>query len=353
MGHYSRPRRARLPVAPDPEVFDVFVSFPRRAAVLVSSCAVALIAASLAAAPQERLDERFSHHLTDPEPYLAHGHAFLPPNPDSTPAPIPHPGQVAVCDEPGSDEIVSLPDPGAPDGEGRPMWVRRPPGPDSADLPVLYLLHGSASTHRTLMGADLGTHLDQQMCRSGVEFVIAAPYGQESGGSTTEWGDAHDGRFALESFVTGAAVTAVEGERPRPRSLRAIGGFSMGGYGAAALALRNPGHYSQVVSWGGYFRVDDPHGVLGEDPAPHSPDLLLEPKEVRDLRFMLVEGREDHTPLQRGSIHGEAERFSGLLTDRGMTVTTLRPRGGHDLDTWKRTFPETVDFLVSGWTVTP
>jgi 16S rRNA (cytosine1402-N4)-methyltransferase len=36
-----------VPGCPDTEVFDVFVSFPRRAAVLVSSCAVALIAATL------------------------------------------------------------------------------------------------------------------------------------------------------------------------------------------------------------------------------------------------------------------------------------------------------------------
>lgn len=330
----------------------MFVSFPRRAAVLVASCAVALIAATLATVPQEGLVERIGHHLTAPAPELAHGHVSFPPGIDSTPAPIPHPGQVAVCEEPGSDEVVTLPDTGAPE-EGRELWIRRPPGPDSADLPVLYLLHGSSSSHRTLMDADVGARLDRQMCRSGVEFVIAAPYGQESGGATTEWGDAHDGRFALESFVTGAAVTAVEGEFPRPRSLRAIGGFSMGGYGAAALALRNPDLYSQVVSWGGYFRADDPHGILGEDTDPHSPDRLLGSEDVRDLRFMLVEGREDHTPLQDGSIHGEAERFAALLAGHGMTVTTLRPRGGHDLTTWKRTFPEAVDFLVAGWASTP
>lgn len=331
----------------------MFVSFPRRAAVLVSSCAVALIAATLATAPQEGLVERFGHHLNAPAPELAHGHVAFPPGADSAPAPIPQPGQVAVCGESGRDEVLTLPDPGAPGEEGRALWIRRPPGPDSADLPVLYLLHGSASTHRTLMDADLGARLDQQMCRTGVEFVIAAPYGQESGGATTEWGDAHDGRFALESFVTGAAITAVEGEYPRPRSLRAIGGFSMGGYGAAALALRNPDLYSQVASWGGYFRVDDPHGTFGEDTAAHSPDRLLGSEKARDLRFMLVEGREDHTPLQEGSIHGEAERFAGLLTEHGMTVATLRPRGGHDLAAWKPTFPETVDFLVAGWASTP
>lgn len=330
----------------------MFVSFPRRAAVLVSSCAVALIAASLATAPQELLGERIGHHLSAPEPELAHGHALLPPRPGSTPAPIPHPGQVAACEEPGRDEIVTLPDPDAPE-EGRPLWIRRPPGPDSTDLPVLYLLHGFADTHRTLMDAGVGANLDRQMCRSGVEFVIAAPHGQEGDGATTEWGHTRDGRFALESFVTGAAVAAVEGEHPRPRSLRAIGGFSMGGYGAAALGLRHPGLYSQVVSWGGNRPADDADGPTVEDTAPRSPDLLVDPEDVGDLRFMLVEEREDRAPLPRGGVHGGAERFSDLLTEHGMTVTTLQPRGGHDLETWQRTFPEAVDFLVSGWASTP
>ncbi|PDP87920.1 esterase [Glycomyces fuscus] len=330
----------------------MFASFSRRAFVLASSCVVATAAATLATLPPEDLTDRLDSGL-GPEPRLAHSGMRFPPYPGaSAPAPPPRPGQVAVCDEPGRDEVVTLPDTGAPEG-GRPLWIRRPPGPDSADLPVLYLLHGSASTHETLMDEDVGGLLDRQMCRSGVEFVIAVPYGQESGGTTTEWGDAADGRFALESFVTGAAVEAVEGGHTRPRELRAVGGFSMGGYGAAALALRNPVLYTQVVSWAGYFRVDDPHGVFGGDTEPHSPDRLLGSGGTGDLRFMLVEGTEDHTPLQEGSIHGEAERFAGLLTERGMTVATLHPHGGHDFTTWKRSFADTVDFLVSGWTATP
>lgn len=330
----------------------MFATFSRRAGVLAASCVVATVAAALATVPPEGLTERLDHHL-GPGPRLAHNELRLPPLQGSSgPAPIPTPGQVAVCDGPGTEEVLTLPDNGAPEG-GRPLWIRRPPGPDSADLPVLYLLHGSASTHRTLMGEDIGELLDQEMCRSGIEFVIAAPYGQELEGSDTEWGDAAHGRFALESFVTGPVVEAVEGEHPRPRALRAVGGFSMGGYGAAALALRHPGLYSQVVSWAGYFRVDDPHGTFGDDPASHSPDLLLDSEEVRDIRFMLVEGTDDHTPLQKGSIHGEAERFADLLAEHDMTVATLHPRGAHDFATWKRSFPDAVDFLASGWTSTP
>ncbi|WP_116245657.1 esterase family protein [Nocardiopsis sp. FIRDI 009] len=331
----------------------MFASFSRRAVVFVSSCTVVVSAAVLATAPPGGLPERIGQHLFGADPEAGVGEVRFPPVEGvTTPAPIPEPGQVAVCDEPGRDEVVTLPDADALGG-GRPVWIRRPPGPDSADRPVLYLLHGSASTHRTLMDEGVGDLLDEQMCRTGVEFVIAAPHGQVASGVTTEWGDAADGSFALESFVTGAVIRAVEGDHIRPRGLRALGGFSMGGYGAAATALRNPDLYGQVASWGGYFRVDDPDGVFGEDTAAHSPDRLLDSTEVRDLRFVLVEGEEDHTPLQEGSIQGEAARFADLLAERGMTVATLHPRGGHDFRTWTRAFPDTVDFLVSGWSATP
>lgn len=330
----------------------MFATLPRRALVLASSCAVALAAAGLATSTPEgitaRLDDQWG-----PGPGLAHSQALPPPAPrGSPPGVLPKPGEVAVCDQPGTDEVVALPDTGAPEG-GRPLWIRRPPGPDSADLPVLYLLHGSASTHETLMRQDLGVLLEREMCRSGVEFVIAAPHGQATGGATTEWADAADGGFALESFVTGAAVAAVEGGHRRPRALRAVGGFSMGGYGAAAIALRHPDLYGQAASWGGYFRVDDPDGVFGRRTDAHAPDRLLDSERVRGLRFSLVEGRDDHTPLQEGSIHGEADRFARLLAARGMTVATAHPLGGHDFGTWKRTFPDTVDFLVAGWSATP
>ncbi|MFC3998463.1 alpha/beta hydrolase [Nocardiopsis sediminis] len=326
----------------------MFTTLSRRTSVLVASSLVVATAGVLAAAQSEEqrsaATERGSAAalpLSDADPGDAHrsGQAAV----DA------RPGDVAVCDQPGTDEIIEVPDAGAPDGK-RPVWVRRPPGPDSADLPVLYLLHGSTTTHMTVKDADVGPAMDEQMCRSGVEFVIAAPFGQEVGGRDTEWGDQVDGEFNIETFVTEKAVKAVEGDNERPRSLRAIGGFSMGGYGAAALPLRNPELYSQAVSWAGYFKVDDPSGTFGPNPDDHAPDQLLDDPEARDIRFMLVEGTEDHTPLQEGSINGEAERFEKLLQERDIEVRTEYPEGGHNFDTWRPTFRESVDFLTEGWT---
>ncbi|GAB3206877.1 alpha/beta hydrolase [Marinactinospora thermotolerans] len=327
----------------------MFATLSRRTTVLVASSLVVSAAGMLAA---------FRAEEAGPVPVTAarqeappRATAFVEPGGGEATV-EPRPGDVPVCHEPGRDEIVHIPDKGAP-SQGRPIWIRRPPGEDSADLPVMYLLHGSTGTHQTVRDTNVGPLMDEQMCRVGVQFVIAAPFGQEVNGSDTEWGDSVNGDFAIESFVTGKAIEAVEGDNRRPRSLRAITGYSMGGYGAAALALRHPDLYSQSVSWGGYFKVDDPAGTFGDDPEAHAPDLLLDDPEVRDIRFFLVEGTDDYTPLQKGTIHGEAARFAKLLERRDMTVETAFPVGGHDYSTWITTYPQVVDFLVEGWSEQP
>jgi Putative esterase len=44
-----------------------------------------------------------------------------------------------------------------------------------------------------------------------------------------------------------------------------IVGISGGGYGATLIALHNPGTYSAVESWSGYFRATNPAGTAALD----------------------------------------------------------------------------------------
>jgi enterochelin esterase-like enzyme len=108
----------------------------------------------------------------------------------------------------------------------------------------------------------------------------------------------------------------------------------MGGYGAAALALRHPQLYSQVASFGGHYRLDDPDGVFADDDADHAPDQLVSAATAGQLRFFLVEGAQEDAALQNGSIRGEAERFATILRRDDVTVGTAHPPGGHDANGW-------------------
>lgn len=245
----------------------------------------------------------------------------------------------------GTDSLIRIPDEGAALTGGRDLWIHRPAGPDRPSLPVLYLLHGIPGSALAEAAGPLGGQFDQIICRTHRPFVVAAPDG--NAGGDTEWGDAADGRFTLESMVTTRVIAAVEGDRRRPRQLRAIGGFSMGGYGATAIALRHPDLYGQVVSFGGYFRIDDPDHTFGANPEAHDPGRMLD--AAGGLRLFLVEGADDHEALQSGSIHGEAERFAAQLRPLGVDVETDHPPGGHDPTTWDAALPAAVSFLDTGW----
>ena len=246
---------------------------------------------------------------------------------------------------PGADSVLVVADRSAPGGR-RAIRVHRPAGPDRADIPVLYLLHGYPADPAVLAAGSLLHILDAEMCRTGQPFVVAIPDGR-AGHLDTEWGDDARGRFALETFVTGQAVTLVEGALRRAPALRTIGGFSMGGYGAAALALRHPDEYRQVAAFGGYCRIDDPDRVFGNQPSAHAPDQLLSAADGQ--RYFLVEGRDEHTPLQVGSIRGEADRMAALLRSRAAAVAVAHPPGGHGNDAWYPQLSAMVDFLDAGF----
>lgn len=264
------------------------------------------------------------------------------PSPSDPPSPSPSP-TVDPC-APGTDTVVSASDHGAPDGR-RAVWVHRPAGPDSATIPVLYLLHGFPGDPSGLTDSSLPQTLDSLMCQTGQPFVVAVPDGR-SGETDTEWGDDQSGRFDIETFVTSVAIGLVEGDQRRPASLRAIGGFSMGGYGAATLALRHPDEYRQIAAFGGYYHPDDPDQVFADD-SDHAPDQMVD--SAHGQRYFLVEGTSDETPLMDGTIHGEADRFARLLRDAGVTVKVSHPDGGHSPDAWYQELPAMVSFLDTGW----
>ena len=278
-----------------------------------------------------------------------HGAAPAPPTvPAPPPAPVPVPATAitsAPTCGPGIDSTPAVPDRSAPGGR-RTVWVHRPAGPDRADLPVLYVLHGYPADPVKLTTGSLPRILDAQMCRTGRPFVVAVPDGR-AGTLDTEWGDDARGRFAIETFVTQRAVALVEGDQRRPAALRAIAGFSMGGYGAAVLALRHPDEYRQVASFSGYYRVDDPDRVFGRQPGAHAPDRLLD--AAAGQRYFLVEGTDEHTRLQVGGIRGEADRFAAVLRARQVTVSVAHPPGGHADDCWYPQLGAMVDFLTAGW----
>jgi predicted esterase len=247
--------------------------------------------------------------------------------------------------QPGRVEFLRLPS-GDADGSAREVWVYRPPGPDRADLPVLYFLHGYPGTDRNAEMVGLAAVLDEAIAATGRAFVVAFPDGGSTIHPDTEWANSVDGKVRLERFVTTTVIRGVEGSHRRDRHHRAIAGFSMGGYGAMNLGLRHPGLYGQVVSISGYFHPDDPDRMGGGRAgwaAANRPDRLL--GRAWRTRLLLLDAEQEHDPL----IKGEATRFAGLARRAGLHPSLVVAPGRHTWAMVMTQVPTIARFLDTGW----
>lgn len=252
------------------------------------------------------------------------------------------------CAVPVVQSLLRVADTGAPNGQ-RDIRLYRPPGPDSRRLPVLYLLPGLPGTDNDFAKAALVEDLVGRYC-AGQRFVVAVPDEQVTLNAgrlyDTEWADDPSGRFDLETFVTDTMVRAVEGNDRRVSALRAIGGFSMGGFAAASIAMRHPTEYSTVLAVAGYFHIDDPDEALGTSFATreaHDPDNLI--GGATRLHFFLADGDQDDLPV----VAGESQRFTRKLAAHRVDVKLSIVRGGHTLGTLGNALPGALTFWHAKW----
>jgi S-formylglutathione hydrolase FrmB len=246
---------------------------------------------------------------------------------------------------PGTVQLLELPSDDA-DDTTREVWVYRPAVADSADLPVVYLLHGYPGNDRDVATIDLDGLLDQEFEDGAAPFVVAVPNGQSAIHSDTEWADSVDGEVRLESFIVSTAIPAVEGANPRDAAHRAIAGFSMGGYGAANLAQHHPDLFGQLVSIAGYYHIDDLSGMGAGSPVwadAYSPDRHVGAL-VGTRTLIIVDSGEDD-PL----INGEGARFAALQRADGQNPTFVVAPGNHSWTMVAGQVPAIVAFLDAGW----
>jgi S-formylglutathione hydrolase FrmB len=233
------------------------------------------------------------------------------------------------------------------DHETYGVYVWRPDVAETRTLPVLYFLHGVPSDPKTIVDYEgLAKQVESYVAGGGTPFVLAVPDGNGRHHDDTEWANAADGSDRVEDRVMDEVIPAVEGAHRRDAAHRAIGGFSMGGYGSTNLALRHPDVFGAVASISGYFHVDDPSGMFGDRPdviAANSPDRAL--AAARRLRIFLAAAADETDPV----VKGEPQRFKALLDDAGVPATLdVRP-GGHDWDYVRSVLPDAFAFLAQSW----
>ncbi len=242
--------------------------------------------------------------------------------------------------------VSVLPIRGPSDTRAHPVRVWRPPGPDSATIPVLYFLHGDPGSARDPFTAGLAEALNRRLREGYPPFVVASVDGNGERHQDPEWANSRDGRDLVMDRVTDAAIPAVEGTHMRDAGYRAIAGFSTGGYGAVNIAMQKPGVFGQVVSIAGYFVVNDRSGMFGGSAAGIAANTpSAHPCQARGMRVLLDEDAAEADPL----IRGQAARMGALLRSCGVPVTVRVQPGTHDWAYAMTALQQAFTFLTGNW----
>jgi S-formylglutathione hydrolase FrmB len=232
--------------------------------------------------------------------------------------------------------------------------VYLPPGygRSAARYPVLYLLHGVPGSAPSLVnGLDLVTQMGTLIDEGRIQpMIVVAPSDGPKASTDTEWANSvNDPSWKWASFVSGDLVDYVQ-SRYRActdRGGRAIGGLSMGAFGAVNIALRNLSEYEAVTSWSGYFVANTP-SVDG----PRGSETWVQASPERYLRGLAGDLRAQPLAVSFYSqstdeFYGENTAFARLMTRLGLPFRFSVHDGSHSYATWRTWFASEITWVSS------
>jgi len=239
-----------------------------------------------------------------------------------------------------------------------------PPGYDAgaARYPTLYLLHGKDGNHlEWLHEGHLRQTLDRMIAAGTVvPMIVVMPDG--GGDSWYVNSKALGGKGDYQTAIATDLVASVDGSlrTKAERRYRAIGGLSMGGFGALRLAFVQPFRYQAASSFSGalwssmtaestpgdfverifdgaFGRPFDPRRFVAENPL----SLIAAAAATPDPpAVFLTVGDRDRFKLYDDTFKA-FERMRAAKLDVAMRMTG----GDHDWDTWAAALPEALEFF--------
>jgi enterochelin esterase-like enzyme len=201
--------------------------------------------------------------------------------------------------------------------------------------PVLYLLHGSpGEAHDWFTAGKANQSADTLLALNKIpELIMVLPDGNGRPGATSEWANSFDQRQLIESYVVNDVVKYIDSKyRTIPDAAnRAIGGLSMGGFGATNIAVHHPEIFGSVISLGGYYHTEG--SIWGNNAAymqQNSPaDVLPTKKQAWKLRFFLGAGTQDQP------YYADAQQFAQELDRLHIPYHLDVQQGYHSWTIWQ------------------
>ena len=227
-----------------------------------------------------------------------------------------------------------------------PYCIILPPsfdGDKAKHFPVLYFLHGLGDNEQSFIHTGAWNLTEDLRERGQIrEFLIATPNGDASC-----YINSKDGKVHYEDFLLREFFPFIEKRyRVSPgRGHRAIGGISMGGYGALHLAFRHPqlfgsvsAHSAALIEKLPVFLGTAPNSprahvlgeVFGSPPDPlfwdrNSPLSLARTADLSGLKIYFDCGDRDDYGFEAG-----AAALDKILTQRHIPHEFHLYPGGHD-----------------------
>lgn len=232
----------------------------------------------------------------------------------------------------------------------------------SRQFPILYFLHGLGDNEESFIHTG-AWNLTEDLRQRGLigDFLIATPDGGASFYINSKDGKVHYEKFLLEEFFP----LIEKRYRVAPgRGHRAIGGISMGGYGALHLAFRHPELFSSVSAHSAalierlpVFLGPAPNSprsrVLGEvfgvppDAAfwdRNSPLTLARTADLRGLKIYFDCGNQDDYGFEAG-----AAALDKILSGRRIAHEYHLYPGRHDAAYFSEHLPAALEFASRGF----
>ena len=195
---------------------------------------------------------------------------------------------------------------------------------DSKQYPVLYLLHGwGGDQNEWWVYDDMADDADAMIASGEVpEMIIVTPDGQ-----TWRYIDNWNGNgLDYEQYFFKELMPYIETRYSirRERQSRAIGGFSMGGYGALRYGVVHHELFSYVYAMSsviGESELTDMGSIVTNYQPSVLPGITL---ECGDRDYFTYDNRE----------------FSAQLTQLGIAHEHIERNGGHDWEFWSACTPK-------------
>ena len=229
-------------------------------------------------------------------------------------------------------------------------------------FPVLYLLHGHGDDHTAwIEKGDIAETLDRKIASGAMAPLIVV---MPAAGNSWYVDDPAPGGFGpVAQAFTDDLIAAVEARYPaaRCRAARAVGGLSMGGYGAIMYAFSHPDRYAAAFSLSGSLFSELPADIERRRPAyeriyagvfgrPFDEtrflswnvfkllDRLAPPRALP--RIWLAAGDNDFPSIHEGTI-----RLHQVLRQRGDRSELHIVAGEHTWELWRTGVDQALKWL--------